>query len=487
MCAQMALGQNAPRNVILISLDQCQADRLHVYGNPRATSPNLDRMAAEGTRFARFYSAAPWTAPSYTAMMTSEYPSRHGVTIFFPKQVEAQKAETVMLAELLKKSGYATAAFVNNSVAGKNITGRGFDEYDEGQLRATSITERSSLKNQEFKAPATTERVLRWLGQDHSKPFFLFLLYFEPHSPYDPSPEHDLFKSDAYPNEFNTGYDTKAGRLFRLANLGDAKAIERMTQLYDGKIHFIDSYVGKLLEYLRSSGLAKNTVVFLTSDHGELLYSHPEDFMTFDHRSLYDQVMHIPGLMWGAGVPEGKTVSSMATHIDIAPTLLEMTGLPAKSAAQGKSLVPLLRGERKSVHDYVFGEQTVIEPLRSVRDERYKLILNERTGRKQLFDDQRDPAEHNDIARTKPKVVAGLSRVLETWRKENEPDLAELDRQLRKLAALGRKEELVDEVTIGSHLQLTGGGWHMVDAPGGSIIRCWVSTGFRFGVARYRT
>ncbi len=372
-------------NIILISLDQCRADRLHSGGNRRETSPNLDRLAREGVRFARFYSAAPWTAPSYTSMFTSQYPSKHGVTILFPRDMEAQKPDAIMLTEWLRQAGYQTAAFVNNSVAGRNITGRSFDEYDEGQLRPTSITERSTLRNPEFKAPATTKRVLGWLGKPHSKPFFLFLLFFEPHSPYDPPPDHDIFKTDAYPNETNTGYDLKTGRLFRWANLGDQKAVERMTELYDGKIHFVDYYLGQILDYLRSSGLADHTLVFLTSDHGELLYSHPEDFMTFDHRSLYDQVMHVPGILWGEGVPHGKTIKTLATHIDIAPTLLDLAGLPPKPDAQGRSLVPVMQSRQHSVHEYLFGEQDLIEPLRSVRDARYKLILNEATGRKQFF------------------------------------------------------------------------------------------------------
>src|SRR2546423_11216684 len=243
-------------NVILLVCDQMQADRLHAYGNPRATSPNIDRMAAEGVRFERFYAAAPWTAPSYSSMLTSQYPSRHGVTIFFPRDMDAQKPESIMLPEWFRKSGYETAAFVNNSVAGKNITGRGFELYDEGQLRPPSITERRGLANPEYQAPAATDRILRWLDAPHQKPFFLFVLYWEPHSPYNPPPEHDIFKSQAYPEVTNTGWDVLTGRLFRWADLGDSKAIERMTQLYDGKIHFVDEYVGKLLDKLRSTGLS---------------------------------------------------------------------------------------------------------------------------------------------------------------------------------------------------------------------------------------
>jgi hypothetical protein len=155
----------------------------------------------------------------------------------------------------------------------------------------------------------------------------------------------------------------------------------------------------------------------------------------------------------------------MATHIDIAPTLLEVAGLPSKADAQGKSLVPVMQGRERLVHDYVFGEQDVLEPLRSVRDAQYKLILNERTGQRQLFDDGADPAERTDIITRQPEVAARLTSVLKRWRKENEPAHAVVEKRWRELAAMGRKEEIVDEVTIGSHLQLTGKGWQMADAP----------------------
>lgn len=478
--AQALAAQTKP-NIILISLDQCQADRLHSYGNPRETSPNLDRMAKEGVRFRRFYSASPWTSPSYSSMMTSQYPSLHGVTIFFPKDVEAQSSSAAMLAEWLKQHGYQTAAFVNNSVAGHNITARGFDEYDEGQLRPPSITERKGLQNPEYQAPAATQRIVKWLDQKHEKPFFLFLLYFEPHSPYNPPPEHDLFKGGPYANETNTGWDLKSGKLFRWADLGDKNAIDRMTQLYDGKIHYVDSYVGRVIQKLRDSGLQKNTIVLLTSDHGEMLYSHPEDFLTFDHRSLYDPVMHVPGILWGAGVPRGKTSRALVTHIDIAPTFLSLAGLPPKPSSQGESLVPVIRGQKEKVRDYLFGEQDILVPLRSVRDERYKLILNERTGARQLFDNRSDPGEHNDIAAKEPAVVARLSSILDKWRAANEPPAAEREAKWRKLVAQGSPMLIVDEVTTGAHLQLHGGGWKMADEPANYLGGCFWTTAARPG------
>src|SRR2546422_7694710 len=182
-------------NVILVSLDQCQADRLHVYGNSRPTSPNLDRMAAEGVRFSRFYSASPWTTPSYASIMTSQFPSRHGATLFHVADLPGLRPEAILLAELFKQAGYKTGAFVNNGNAGEFLTPRGFDDYDQGQRVVVNITERAQEQNRQS-ALATNERVNQWLDQNQTGPFFLFLQYIEPHSPYNPPPEHDLFKSD---------------------------------------------------------------------------------------------------------------------------------------------------------------------------------------------------------------------------------------------------------------------------------------------------
>ena len=245
-------AQSSPRlNVILISLDQLRADQLHCLGNPRLTSPNLDRLAEQGVRFSHFYSVAPWTAPSYASLMTSLFPSRHGVTLFWHPDYSLVSPNVPMLAEIFKAQGYHTAAFVNNGVAGKALTGRGFEEYDQGQPNAQvkDITRRGGEAYN--LAPETTQKILPWLNQHRSEPFFLFVLFLEPHSPYNPPPEDDIFKTNAYPHETNTGYDLKNGHLFRLAMLGDQQAVQRLYDLYDGKIHFVDRYVGEIMDQVK--------------------------------------------------------------------------------------------------------------------------------------------------------------------------------------------------------------------------------------------
>jgi arylsulfatase A-like enzyme len=470
---------DTPPNVILIALDQLHAERLHCYGNPRPTSPNLDRLAAEGTLLTEFYASAPWTTPSYGSIMTSQHPSRHGATLFHPPGVPGLKPDAIPVAEVFQKAGYKTAAFVNNSVAGAFLTARGFDEYDEAQRRAPTITERpdyvatqkpasaSIYETQEFRAPATNRRIRKWLDANSAKnPFFLFLLYFEPHSPYDPPPEHDLFKSDAYPESNHLGYDVQKGALLRRANLRDGKAIERLYQLYDGKIHFIDHYIGELVDHLRATELDKNTILLLTSDHGELIYQHTDDYMTFDHRSLYDHVLHVPFIIWGKGIPRGVRTAALGSHLDIAPTLLDLAGLRAKPDAQGTSLAPVIRGKAKRVRDAVYSEQDVLEPLRAVYDGRYKLIWNKRTNAKLLFDHAEDHRELNNIAEQRPEVVAKLSALLEASARENEADSEWRDRKWRTIAEKARPEQVIDEVTTGAHLQLTGISWKSVDGLG---------------------
>jgi len=135
-------------------------------------------MAAEGVRFSRFYSASPWTTPSYASIMTSQFPSRHGATLFRAPGVPGLKPDAIPLAELFKKAGYKTGAFVNNGNAGEFLTGRGFDDYDQGQRVVVNITERAQEQNRQS-APATNERVNQWLDRNQGSPFFLFLLYRE--------------------------------------------------------------------------------------------------------------------------------------------------------------------------------------------------------------------------------------------------------------------------------------------------------------------
>jgi arylsulfatase A-like enzyme len=461
--AQHAQAQ-APQkpNVIVILLDQLQADRLHCYGNPHASSPNIDSLADQGVRFSRYYSAAPWTAPSDASLMTSLYPSGHGVSVFWQKNAAYLDEKIPTMAQVFQSHGYLTAAFVNNSVGGKPVTGRGFTEYYENAAPAENIVERLPTANGALRAPATTQKVISWLDSNKATPFFLWVLLLEPHSPYNPPPEDDLFKSDAYPNVYDDGYDIRSAPLLRLAMLGDTKAIERLNQLYDGKIHYVDRYVGQMLDQVRKLGLDKNTIIVLTSDHGELMFSHPKDYLTADHVSLYDPTVHIPLIISGPTLPRGKVIDALGVNVDTSQTILDLVHLPLLSNVDGESLVPLIQGKVKSIHQYVFSEEDIVVPTRSVRDSRYKLIYDVWGRTNQLFDLHKDPGEQTNIASQNPAVTQSLYNQLQKRFDIAQSPSPEL---IAHWKLFSPKEYVVDDQTVLGQFSLTGGGWHSDESP----------------------
>jgi len=450
----------ASPNVIVIVSDQLQADRIHAYGNPRLTTPNIDQLAERGARFAHFYTVGSWTAPSFGALHTSLFPSRSGVTLFWRPGMPVLNKDIPVMTEVFKNHGYYTTALVNNALAGQTLTGRGFDEYYEGAAIAIDVTQRLGLgANSLYTAPATLERVIPWLDHHHTQPFFLYVHFWEPHSPYNPPAEDDIFKSDAYPYMSDTGYDVAHAPLKRLAMLGDQKAIERLYQLYDGKIHYVDRYIGKLLDHVHELGLDRKTVIALTSDHGELMFSHPKDFLTADHRSLYDANLHIPFIVAGPGVPPGKVIEGLGSNVDSAPTLLDLAGLPPLADAEGHSLVPMIRGEVSAVNQYIYAEEDAGILARSVRTENYRLIKYLWDGKTQLFDLKSDPGEQVDVAKENAAALEELSARLNGWMKVNQPS-REIQLRRWRIFTQPEKEITVDDQTIGGRFLLTGGGWH---------------------------
>lgn len=459
-----AVAQDSSKkpNVVVFVLDQLRADQLHCYGNPRETSPNIDQLAASGALFARFNTVAPWTSPSFSSLHTSLYASRHGVTLFWRPGMPLLNKDTPKLAENMQSAGYYTAAFVNNSLAGYPLTGSGFDEYFERSESALDITQRRGAPVGGDVAANTTSQVLQWLDDHHdgTQPFFLYVHFMEPHSPYNPPPQDDIFKSGPYSFMTVTGYDLVGGALLRMATNGNQDAIQRLYQLYDGKIHNVDRYVGDILNRIKQLGLDKNTYIVLTSDHGELLYSHPEDFLTFDHRSLYDADLHVPLIVAGPRIPEGEKIESLASNVDTAPTILDLVGAAPLSDAEGHSLTPLLLGKAASINKYLYAGEDVEIPLRSVRDVRYKLIRNLWTGKEQLFDMQEDPGELHDIAAHDPAEVRELDSQLDAWMKVNEPS-RQLQLKRWRIYTQPEKTVIVDDVTTGARFLISPcAEWH---------------------------
>jgi len=492
-----ATPPSAPYNIVLITPDQLRADYMHTYGYPLPDTPNIDKLASEGTVFTRAYAAAPWTTPSFGTILSGLFPTVHGMTLPPPEGCGANinhpmvegnappvpdflllSRDKPILPELLKPDGFVTAADNANCWSVWDIRERGWDDFQFYPGYQSEVPGHPDLADPFYlTAPKTVLWAQQFLTTNRNKRFFLWVHFMEPHSPYNAPRDYDVFKTpDDYPNVYD---DNQAGvqQLHDAAILGDAHAIRRLQELYAAKILYVDHYIGQLTKTISDLGLDKNTIVVLVSDHGELLYSHPKDFNMADHRSVYDADLHVPLIFRGPGIPADKRVNALASHYDILPTILDLEGIARPADVDGASLKPIFLSRTPAVHRYLFAEETVITPQYSVRDTRYKLIETMRTGTIQCFDDETDPGELRSICGQIPDEAAKLKRELDLhiesmihqaksyrdW--ENNQALAVLQqRDSKALEALAPRKL---SATLTGVSQLTGPLWSRVQGTTG--------------------
>ncbi|MEN6561674.1 MAG: sulfatase-like hydrolase/transferase [Acidobacteriota bacterium] len=367
-------GAAAGHNILLITLDTTRPDHLGCYGYAQAKTPNIDRLAGEGIRFARVYCPAPLTLPSHSTIMTGLYPATHGVR----NNGHDLPAKWKTLAEILKAKGFATAAFVSSfSVDSRFGLGRGFDVYDD------TFDVQAPLKgaNAERRAEATFARFSRWFEKRDGARFFAWIHYYDPHLPYDPpSP----YKEEA------------AGRP------------------YDGEIAYMDRYVGAALDALASRGLLDKTLIVVAGDHGEGL----GDKVERGHGIfLYDETVRVPLIVRDpASFPKPRVVEGAARLADVAPTILETLGFAGDAAAmEGRSLVPWIKDPARPglaclVESFYPRENFGWSELAGIVAGPWKYI---QAPRPELYDLRNDPAEKADLAGATPAKAAEMRQALE--------------------------------------------------------------------------
>ncbi|MEW6273277.1 MAG: sulfatase [Thermodesulfobacteriota bacterium] len=323
------------RNVILISLDTLRADFLGAYGQELATSPNLDRFAAEGALFERAYTTYPSTTASHMTLMTGLYPAVHGV--YAPGQ--ALRQGHVLLSTLFAAHGYDTAAVTEDAMlaAGSGFL-RGFRTYRE--YVSPGIGTRGHVAE-------VVDSAIDWLGTHGAERFFLFLHTYQMHDPYEPPPAYDVFAA-----QHANGSETSA----RPA----APAHVRARLGYAGDLLYTDAQIARLLAALDELGRRDDTVMVVTADHGEALGEHG---MLGHGWYVIEPVLRIPLLIRAPGrVPAGVRVRSLASLVDVPSTILELAGLPASPVMQGTSLVPLLASPEDARFD---DRPAYVEKMRS--------------------------------------------------------------------------------------------------------------------------
>ncbi|MBK9386187.1 MAG: sulfatase [Planctomycetes bacterium] len=390
-----------PRHVVWIVLDTLRADALGCYGNARATSPVLDELAARGVLVEDAFAHAPWTRPSAASMLSSLHPPEHGIRSEDPRDILPEAVLT--LAEHFRAHAFRTAAISENPhVQQATGFGQGFELFLGKPLWQSE--------------PAwMLEQARAVLGavRESKEPLFLYVHALDPHDPYEPSEEDRrailgaLRSGDA---------DVDAGRALRRTErllAGEALSSEDLQVLrglYEAEVRGADRFVGELLELVREHGLLEDALVLVTSDHGEEFLEHG----ALRHGDqLYDESLRVPLLFSGPGLAPRRVRAALARHVDLAPTVLELLDLPQPEGWRGRSLAPALRGATQQPAA-LYAETRWRELGRAaLRGERWKLLQDERTGERALFDLSSDPGETRDRAAAELVRTEELARDLE--------------------------------------------------------------------------
>lgn len=388
-------------NVLLIMTDDQGWGDVHANGNPLVDTPTMDRLKAEGVSFERFY-VSPVCAPTRSSLLSGRYHLRTGVS-WVTHRREVMHADEVTMAEIFKQAGYATACFGkwhNGEQFPNDPNGQGFDEffgfcaghwngYFDPELQHNSQT----IKTKGFITDILTDAALKWLDKNKSHPFFCYVPYNAPHTPWQ--------VPDKYFNKYK------------------ARGLEDEVAAAYGLVQNADENIARLLKKLEELKLVDDTIVIFLTDNGPNGTRYNGD-MKGKKASVHEGGVRVPFFIrWPGRLPHHE-VKQIAAHIDVLPTLVELCGLsmPKTLPLDGRSLVPLLKGEKVGWPDrMLFTHQAGVGKIEldkgAVRTQQYRLVREKK--KYQLYDMLADPGEKKDVAKAHPDIVARLSKAYEDW------------------------------------------------------------------------
>ena len=390
-----------PERVVLISIDTLRADHLACYGYRRPTSPAIDALAREGVLFDDVSAPSPWTLPSHASLLTGLYPSRHGLKAhdrYLPSTVPT-------LAARLGRAGFLTAGVVNSYNLGPRFgLDRGFQEFLYVEEAADQVEPSTRI----------TDQAMAWLRQHRHRRLFLFVHYYDVHSDYRSRPRYEeQFVSPYRGVADGTTAQLMAYREGRVRLEGGDAA--HLIDLYDAGIRQMDDELQRLVSFLRDEKLLDGTLLVLTSDHGEEFL---ERGGVLHGRTQFQEVMRVPLVMRGPGLPAGRRDPTPASLLDVMPTVLGLLRIERPPSLDGEDLSWQGDADRRAGR-YLFGEadhnNAKPDITRAVRQRSYKLHFNRLTGQRELFDLARDPGERVDRATSEPAVTADLKARLDRF------------------------------------------------------------------------
>ncbi len=422
-------------NVLVFIVDALRQDELGCYGSERVQTPNIDRLAREGVLFENAFAQAPFTWSSFGSFLTGKYPRRHGLV---KMAFDVRMAPNVTLASWLKQAkrleggqlsseDYLNAAFLTGTVSHGSGLVQGFDAYFEALLGHPLVDVHSqwsrlrsmllpwlvaSKLDQRFDSRVVASQAARWLDAHASDRWCALVHYYSTHTPYDPEEEYRrMYVDPAYSGPVSEFRAEHRQAIESGAELTPADA-DQIRNLYHGGVSMADSMIGDVIAELEKQGILDQTIVVVTSDHGEELGDHG----LWEHNFMYETNLRIPFVIrYPARLPAGGRVEAAVDSIDLLPTLCDLLRLEVPHDAldvygivDGKSLLPLVRGEVDHQRAYTFAENG---PYLSIQGGGWKLIVRREgleqdgweklvsgeIGQSQLFDLVNDPAEHSNL------------------------------------------------------------------------------------------
>jgi N-acetylgalactosamine-6-sulfatase len=432
-----AAAPKRPPNILFILTDDLGWGDLSCYGNRAFKTPNLDRLAAQGTLFTQFYVNGSVCSPSRTAFMTGRYPARHRVHGHFatPELNERRTMPNFLdpaaptVASLLRGAGYRTLHVgkwhLGSGPGAPMPDAYGFDEHKS----VTSNETRWSEGGPGFRAQSTrlfVDETLRFMRENRERPFYINLWTLLPHAPLDPTKEQLAPFSKISPG-------TTSGHL-------------GANQIYFASLRDLDDQLGRLLKEMDAMGLADNTLVLFSSDNGpedihirnasHAAYGSPGPFRG-RKRSLYEGGVRLPLIARLPGViPAGRVEDqAVVTAVDFLPTLARMAGAsaPAGLKPDGEDVTDILRGSAHARVRPIFwewrfniaGYHANRSPMLAMRDGKWKLLINPDNSRVELYDIPADPTELNNLAYREPERVKQMTAKLLAWQKTLPPGMIE--------------------------------------------------------------
>ena len=388
--------------VVVLLVDTLRRDSLSCYGSARPT-PAIDRLAAEGARFEQAIASSGWTLPSAASLLTGVAPPVHQArgknTRLTPISPDVRTGAEVLAAAGVRTLAFTNAAFVNPLL---ELT-RGFE----------FVSHHHAYNHEIRRADATIDAALAKLAEDDARPTLCLIHLFDPHLDYDPPGEYAKLYAAVGARHSALQWKDCSQVLPGQREAVTPEHAARVRAAYDAEIAFVDAEIGRLLVELERRGdLARATIV-LTADHGEEFWEHG----AFEHgHSLYDELVRVPLVLRTPAAAPGQVLDLPVRTLDLMPTLCELFGVPPSPQFEGRSLLPVLRGEDREPRPVVLDGTLYGHDKVALRTERHKLILDRNPASEralELFDWVADPLERTNLAAGQPELAERLRMELE--------------------------------------------------------------------------